>query len=129
MIVFYDGNCPLCVGEMNELKRFDQHNKIDLVNIHDNRFSTEFPEIEHEAAMAKLHGYDSQGKLILGLDVTAAAWGQVGKHRWIKLLRLPIIRTIADGVYLFFARHRMKISKLLAPNQCSIQNSGDCNRD
>ncbi|TMS65919.1 DCC1-like thiol-disulfide oxidoreductase family protein, partial [Pseudoalteromonas sp. S1941] len=50
MIVFYDGNCPLCVGEMNKLKRFDQHNKIDLVNIHDNRFSTEFPEIEHEAA-------------------------------------------------------------------------------
>ncbi|WP_275660239.1 MULTISPECIES: thiol-disulfide oxidoreductase DCC family protein [Pseudoalteromonas] len=129
MIVFYDGNCPLCMREMNELKRFDKHNSIDLVNIHDTRFDTEFPEISREAAMAKLHGYDSQGKLIIGLDVTAAAWGQVGKHRWIKLLRLPIIRKIADWLYLFFAKHRMKISKLLSPSQCSMQNSGECNRD
>jgi predicted DCC family thiol-disulfide oxidoreductase YuxK len=37
----------------------------------------------------------------------------VGKHRWLAILRWPVIRHIADLCYLFFARHRQKISGLL----------------
>ncbi|MEJ6476358.1 DUF393 domain-containing protein [Pseudoalteromonas piscicida] len=127
MIVFYDGNCPLCRKEMDALKRVDHADKVELVDIHSNRFECEFTEITKQDAMEKLHAYNESGELIFGLDVTVAVWKAVGKHRWLSLLRLPGIRWVADKAYLFFAAHRMKISKLLMPSQCNIQ--GNCNRD
>eukprot|EP00389_Voromonas_pontica_P015465 GDKH01024116.1.p1 GENE.GDKH01024116.1~~GDKH01024116.1.p1 ORF type:complete len:61 (+),score=13.54 GDKH01024116.1:103-285(+) len=38
MIIFYDGNCPLCVKEMDSLKRADTHNKIILEDINKDDF-------------------------------------------------------------------------------------------
>ena len=32
--IFYDGNCPMCLAEMNHLKKFDVDNEIHLVNIY-----------------------------------------------------------------------------------------------
>lgn len=129
MIVFYDGNCPLCMKEMDALKSADKANKLDLVNIHSLRFEQDFPEISKQAAMTKLHAYDNQGQLLLGLDVTVGVWRTVGKHRWLGLLRLPGVKFIADKSYLFFAAHRMKISNLLMPNQCGINQKGKCDSD
>ncbi|WP_440056696.1 thiol-disulfide oxidoreductase DCC family protein (plasmid) [Pseudoalteromonas sp. T1lg65] len=125
MIIFYDGRCPLCAKEMDHLKQHDHHNQIVLKNVHCENFASEYPEINKQHALNVLHGYDFQGKLIKGLDVTVLAWQTVGKHRWLGILRWPLIRTISDLCYLFFAKHRMTISKLLVANQCQGEKSCD----
>ena len=69
-----------------------------------------------------LHGQWADGTLIYGLDVTAQAWALGGRHQWLKLLRLPLVRWFADLGYLFFARYRRQISRLLTvSSRCDAQ--------
>lgn len=128
LTIFYDGNCPLCATEMAHLKAHDTKNKISLVNIHDDGFSTNYPSVCFNDAMKILHGhYNSQ--LLLGLEVTHRAWTLVGKGFWVAPLNWPVIKTISHWLYLGLARYRHQISALLAKifniktTQCT---SGTC---
>lgn len=123
MIIFFDGNCPLCFKEMRALKRHDQKNTIHLVDLHDSEAMLQFPEIDKARALRVLHGIDND-QLFLGLDVTVRAWSIVGKHRWLRMTRLPLIRLISDRFYLLFAKHRMKISAIFFKTQCSTSICG-----
>ena len=58
--------------------------------------SQRFPHINPVEADRVLHGEWANGTLIYGLDVTQQAWALVGRHRWLKPLRLPLIRWFAD---------------------------------
>lgn len=118
MIIFFDGNCPLCLREMCSLKRHDTKNQIELIDVQDDKAMEMYPDIDKSHALSVLHGI-KDGKRLYGLDVTVAAWCLVGKHRWLRLSRLPIIKTLSDRFYLFFAKHRMKISSYLYKDQCA----------
>ena len=121
MIIFYDGNCPLCVKEMNSLKRADTHNKIILEDINKDDFEQRFSYIKRKNAMAFLHGQRDNGEMIYGLDVTFAAWQTVGRHSWLKLLQLPGIRFIADLGYRLFAKYRRQITRICCQSSCGIK--------
>ncbi|NOU50114.1 DUF393 domain-containing protein [Pseudoalteromonas sp. JBTF-M23] len=121
MKIFYDSRCPLCVAEMTNLKSHDTLNQIILVDLHSDNFALENPDIDREKALKILHLQDSQGVVLLGLDATYQAWKTVGKHRWLKLLRVMPIRWFADKGYLLFARNRMAVSKLFMRKQCTSQ--------
>ncbi|MGM7319311.1 thiol-disulfide oxidoreductase DCC family protein [Idiomarina sp. ST10R2A5] len=124
LIIFYDGGCPLCVKEMRHLKRLDKEGRIQFENVNDPDFSQRYPQVEVAKANQYLHGQTRSGEMIYGLDVTHEAWSLVGKGWMIAPLRWPVIRWFADKAYLFFARHRNRISKLLTGeercSQCSI---------
>ena len=125
MILFYDGSCPLCVAEMKQLRQLNTHQKLQFEDILLPDFNQRFPDISKEKASSILHGLlttqtGDEQQLLLGLDVTYKAWNLVGKKKWLKLLRLPVIRIIADKAYLFFARNRYRISYLLTgKSRCS----------
>lgn len=125
MIIFYDASCPLCNAEMQQLKTADIEEKIVLEDLNAEDFSARFPEINKEQAMATLHAQTLSGEIIYGLDVTHQAWALVGKHRWLKILRWPIVRYFADAGYTFFAKYRQPISRFLMPNTSCNGNS--CN--
>lgn len=128
LVVFYDGQCPLCLKEMQHLKRRDKQQRIRLVDINQPVFEQEFSEIPQRAAMQTLHAYwtrQQQTTLITGLDVTYQAWRLVGKGWMIWPLRWPGVRIVADRLYLLFARHRFSLSKLLTGKSrcqnCSLE--------
>lgn len=114
LTIFYDGNCPLCLAEMQHLKKYDSRNQIVLINIHQDDFTAQYPDITFENAMKILHA-TYQDRLLLGLEVTHRAWTTVGKGIWVAPLNWPIIKNIAHLVYLFFAQYRHQISYFLAP--------------
>lgn len=111
--IFYDNHCPLCVAEMRQLKALDENQQLELVALNEPEFIHRYPYIDPIKASRKLHGELNNGELLLGLDVTCTAWSLVGKHKWLKMLRWPGIRYLADGVYLLFARYRSNIAYLL----------------
>ena len=117
LIIFYDGGCPLCVSEMRHLSKLDTESLISLENIHADDFSERFPHIDQQRADQILHGQLANGEVIYALDVTYAAWSLVGKRHWVALLRWPIIKQIADYSYLFFAKYRSTISRLLTGSE------------
>lgn len=112
LTIFYDGNCPLCSLEMQKLKRYDDKNLIELVNLHQENFESLYPFINIDKAMDILHG-QYQGKILLGLDVTHRAWTLVGRGLFVAPLQYPIIKQIAHGGYLVVAKYRHPISNFL----------------
>jgi len=124
LTIFYDSHCPLCMAEMTQLKDLDTQKKIKFADLHADDFSTVFPYIDKSKANLILHGELPCGEILLGLDVTCKAWSLVGRHKWLVILRWPVIRFFADIIYRIFARYRNTISYLLTGKkpckQCSL---------
>lgn len=112
LTIFYDGACPLCTAEINLLRELDNQKQLKLEDIHACDFRDRFPHIDQIQADKILHGQLQSGEVIKGLDVTCLAWKLVGKHKWIQILRWPVIAFFADLGYLLFARYRRSISSL-----------------
>lgn len=112
LTIFYDSQCPLCSAEINQLKAYNTDKKLAFEDIHASDFTQRYPYIDKIEANRILHGQLSNNEMIYGLDVTCLAWKSVGKHRWLSILRWPVLRWISDLAYTFFAKHRNRISKL-----------------
>lgn len=124
LTIFYDSYCPLCSTEINQLKAYDYDKKLIFEDINAVDFIQRYPYIDIIKANKLLHGQLHNGAMIYGLDVTCLAWKTVGKHRWLAILRWPVIRWFADISYAFFARYRNTISTLLMGRN----SSADCQR-
>lgn len=124
LTIFYDGYCPLCVKEMRHLKKLDTARKLTLVDVNDSDFASNYPEIDPHYALSRLHGYLFQSEhkspnhkskankqLVTGLDVTYHAWRMVGRGWLVAPLRWPVIKWFSDKAYIFFAKHRHRISQ------------------
>lgn len=121
LTIFYDGGCPLCVNEMRHLSRRDTAQKIALQDIHAEGFAEDFPYIDPVRADQIFHGQLANGEMIYALDVTYEAWALVGKRHWVAILRWPVVKQVSHQVYLFFAKHRWRISKLLTGSErCEV---------
>jgi len=124
LTIFYDSHCPLCMAEMTLLKDLDNQKKLNFADLHATDFNQIYPYIDQSKAILILHGELSSGEILLGLDVTCKAWSLVGKHKWLAILRWPIIRIFSDAIYRIFARYRNTISYLLTGKkpckQCSL---------
>ena len=125
LTVFYDSNCPLCMKEMLHLHECDNDGLIKLVDLHAAELANSYPYINKDRAMKKLHGQLDSGEMLYGLDVTCKAWTLVGKYHWLKILRWPIIKPLADMSYVFFARYREIIAFIFTGKkrcqQCALR--------
>lgn len=122
LTVFFDGHCPLCNKEIMLLKQLDTRKKLHFEDIHAIDFVYRYPYIDVVAADQRLHGQLANGQIITGLDVTAKAWGLVGHHKWLQILRWPVICWFADLGYLIFARFRHQIARLFGDKSCQDDN-------
>ena len=117
LTIFYDSTCPLCVNEMRQLQALDERSGgavcIDFEDIYQDGFRDRYPDIDPQQADRILHGQLADGTLLLGLDVTCYAWQLVDRKPWLRVLRWPVIRWLADGAYWLFARNRYRLSWLL----------------
>lgn len=125
LTIFYDSRCPLCLAEIQHLVRHDVDNHIRLIDLHACDLNRLYPHINKQQAMQRLHGELDTGEMLYGLDVTCMAWSLVGKYRWLKILRWPLIKPISDLGYQLFARYREKIAFLVGGKknceQCVIE--------
>ena len=121
LTLFYDGTCPLCVAEMRSLKSLDLGNRLVFEDIYQEGFCERFPDIRPVDAAKIFHGRYDNGDTILGLDVSVQAWNIVGKNKWLRVLRVPVIRVLSDVAYRFFARNRSLISLILTGKRhCAV---------
>jgi len=125
LTIFYDGGCPLCAIEMRHLKRLNQDNKLGFVDIMAADFAERFPALDWQALNDRIHAMRADGTMLIGLDVTYEAWRLVGKGWLYAPLRWPLVKPLADRFYLWFAKHRYRISYLLTGQkrcqQCELK--------
>ena len=108
----YDGDCPLCMREVNMLKRRDEGmGKIDFVDIASPSYSpSDNQGITFEEGMEKIHAITNQGEVVVNVEVFRRLYDLVGLGWVFAITRTEPIGTIVDKVYDVWAAWRLPIT-------------------
>ena len=111
LIFLFDGGCPLCLRETNFLKRKDELNKIDFVDINNCNYNPIlFKNISYAEAMSNLHGILENGDIIKGLDVLAYSYELIGLGWVYYPLKITFLAPVLRSFYKYWAKYRLKIT-------------------
>lgn len=113
LLLFYDGQCPLCRREIEWLRRFDRRGRLALVDISRGEFDPSEFGFSRETLDAELHGILPDGRVVRRIEAVHEAYRAVGLGWLVAPLRLPGVRRMADIAYGWFARHRLAIGRWL----------------
>jgi predicted DCC family thiol-disulfide oxidoreductase YuxK len=100
--LYYDGACPLCAREMKHLANL-KRDSLELVDIHNTDITDDMPSKADLLLNLHLKRGDDW---VVGADANVAAWQHTKLGALWAWLRWPIIRTVIDPVYAFWAKRR-----------------------
>ncbi len=116
--VFFDGDCPLCVREIDMLRRWDKASRIVFTDIADDDFDASTVGIPWPDLMARIHGRLPDGTIIEGVEVFRKLYGAVGYRKMAEFSRLPGISHTLDGLYTLFAKNRLRLTGRCTDDVC-----------
>ena len=108
--LLFDGECPLCVKEVNFLKSRNEKGLIAFVDLADPLYSAEENSgISYETGMATIHGV-YKGNVLTGVEVFEKAYSAVGLGWVYSFTKIPAFLTAANKVYDVWAKYRLEIT-------------------
>lgn len=111
--VYFDGSCPLCRMEIGHYQKLDSRGALCFVDVSQPSASTG-PGLDREAAMARFHIRDAQGRLHSGAAAFVEIWRAVpGWRHAARLAALPGVMFGLELSYRFFLKIRPSLSGLL----------------
>ena len=110
--LLYDGECPLCLREVNFLSKKDAgRGIINFVDIADRNYNPEdHAGIDFETAMGRIHAITSEGQIIRNVEVFRRVYEELGMGWIYAVTKLPVFGTIADWLYDIWAKWRFKLT-------------------
>lgn len=107
--LLYDGDCPLCMREVNFLQKKDNNRGLILfVNIaSDDYCPSENANIDFKTAMGRIHAILPDGKVIQNIEVFRRTYDILGMGWVYAITRLPVIGKLADILYGLWADYRL----------------------
>lgn len=121
--VFYDGACPLCVREINMLRRKDSKEKLVFTDIAGAGFDALELGLTQEVLMARIHGRDASGEIIEGVEVFRRLYDAIGFGWLVSVSRWPGVAQILGLGYSVFARNRLRITGRCNGETCAVSAS------
>lgn len=115
LTLYYDGQCPLCVAEIEYLQSRNSHGQLAFVDVTDINFATEDHRISCDDAMAQIHGRTSEGQVLVGVPVFAVAYKAVELNFLAWVLSRHWLMPLLQPAYVLFAKHRQTISQKIGP--------------
>jgi predicted DCC family thiol-disulfide oxidoreductase YuxK len=122
-LVFYDGACPVCVGEITLLRRWDGAGRLKPIDIAAVDFDAKAWPVSLADMNAALHVRLPGGAWLTGMAATRHLYRAVGRGWWLAPTGWPLLARVFDYLYAWFARHRIAISTRLGLRRCR---SGTC---
>ena len=108
--MLYDGDCMLCMREVNMLKNRDSGN-ICFVDIASTDYEpAENLDISFEQAMERIHVIYPDGKIVTDIQAFKALYEQVGLGWVYAVTKFPIIENALNKVYSVWAKYRLPIT-------------------
>ena len=104
-ILFYDGNCPICLREIQILDRWKDQG-LKLVDIHAPEMRSHAGNFTSNELLSVLHLKAAENIWLKGLDATERAWRHTPFGWLFAPLRWPYIQIVADYVYYRWAGRR-----------------------
>jgi predicted DCC family thiol-disulfide oxidoreductase YuxK len=140
--LLYDGDCPLCLREVNFLRKRDAGRGIvAFVNIADLDYSSaENGEISYEAAMGRIHALLPNGRILQDVAVFRRVYEELGLGWVYAITKWQPMETIANFFYRLWAQLRLPLTgrpnletltaqqqeKQLTQSRCRLSTSSDC---
>ncbi|WP_010587161.1 thiol-disulfide oxidoreductase DCC family protein [Schlesneria paludicola] len=121
--VFFDGGCPLCLREVNLLRRMDRKGKIQFTDIDNPDFRPEELGKTYDDLMAEIQGRLSDGTWVTGVEVFRRLYTAVGFGPLVAITRLPILSQTMNLGYRIFARNRLRLTGRCRANTCDVRSS------
>lgn len=137
--LLYDGECPLCVREVNFLRKRDAgRGLVEFVDIADDDYSPEANGgVDFETAMGRIHAVLPDGSLVKNVEVFRRVYETLGMGWVYAVTKLPIVGALANWIYGIWADLRLaltgrpKLEVIIAQRQqrleCDIE--GRCRVD
>jgi predicted DCC family thiol-disulfide oxidoreductase YuxK len=118
--LLYDGECPLCLREVNFLQRRDAgRGLVAFVDIADDNYSPEENGgIDFETAMGQIHAVLPDGTVIKNVEVFRRVYETLGMGWVYAATKWPIIGAIVDKLYDIWADWRLALTG--RPNLATI---------
>jgi hypothetical protein len=116
LTLFYDGQCPLCVAEIEFLQSRSTKDQLAFVDVTKSGFEAAGHQISCEAAMAQIHGRTADGQVLVGVPVFAKAYRLAKLPFLAWLLSRRWLMPVLQPAYVLFAKHRQAISRRIGPS-------------
>lgn len=128
--LLYDGGCPLCLREVNFLRRRDGgRGRVLFVDIADPSYQpAAHGGIDFETAMGRIHAVLPDGTIVKNLEVFRQIYAALGIGWIYAITKLPLLGGLADAVYGFWADRRLWLTSrpnlaILAAERQALANS------
>jgi len=110
--LLYDGQCPLCLREVNFLQKRDAgRGLVAFVDIADPDYSPEANGgVDFETAMGRIHAVLPNGSVIKNVEVFRRVYEILGMGWIYAVTKLPVIGAIADKLYEIWADWRLSLT-------------------
>jgi predicted DCC family thiol-disulfide oxidoreductase YuxK len=118
--VFYDGDCPLCLREINLLKWLDRRKLVRFTDIAAPEFSAQDYGKTADEFMSEIHGRLPDGQWIIGVEVFRRLYSAVGFKSFVWITRLPLISHGLDLGYRVFAKNRLRLTGRCTAETCEV---------
>jgi len=132
--LLYDGDCPLCMREVNFLSRRDDgRGLVNFVNIADADYSPEDNAgIDYETAMGRIHAILPDGEVIKNVEVFRRTYEVLGMGWIYAATKWPVIGPLVDWLYELWADRRLALTgrpsleTLVEARQGCTEEAGSC---
>lgn len=110
--LLYDGECPLCLREVNFLRKRDAgRGLVAFVDIADERYAPEaHGGIDFETAMGRIHAVLPDGTIIKNVEVFRRVYETLGMGWIYAATKLTVIGSIVDTLYRIWASLRLTLT-------------------
>lgn len=129
--LLYDGECPLCVREVNFLRKRDAgRGKVTFVDIADDDYTpSSHGGVDFETAMGRIHAVLPDGTVIKNVEVFRRVYEILGMGWIYAATKLPVIGSIVDTLYAIWADWRLALTRRpdLATIMSDRQKRIECN--
>jgi predicted DCC family thiol-disulfide oxidoreductase YuxK len=115
LTLLYDGACPVCSLEMDNLRARNAAGSLVLMDIAAPGFDAAAYGVSLQALNEEIHAVRPDGSHLIGLAALRAAYAAVGLGWVLKPTGWGPLAPVADWGYRLFARHRRRISAAAAP--------------
>ena len=110
--LLYDGECPLCLREVNFLLKRDAGrgivNFVDIASL--NYQPEEHGGVDFATAMGRIHAVLPDGTVIKNVEVFRRVYAELGLGWVYAITKLPLLGAIADGLYNIWADWRLALT-------------------
>ena len=112
LTLLFDGGCPLCVREVNFLKRRDRARSLAFVDIDALDYApAEHQGISYAEAMGRIHAITASGQVLLDVAVFREAYRLIGLGWLYAPTQWPLLSGLVDRIYSFWASRRLQLTR------------------